>query len=79
MDHFGSHGKIDIEVGTISKAFGVMSRVVGQQSHRRMAAPARAFLFSTAFTAPNAAVELPEESTTLIDKLLANANYFKLK
>ena len=42
VDHFGLHGKVDIEVGTLSKAFGVVGGLVaGNKSHRRMAAPAR--------------------------------------
>ena len=42
VDHFGLHGKVDIEVGTMSKAFGVVGgNRRGRQGHRRVAAPAR--------------------------------------
>ena len=43
VDHFELHGKVDIEVGTLSKAFGVVGGVVaGNPLDRGMAAPARA-------------------------------------
>ncbi len=84
VDHFGLHGKVDIEVGTMSKAFGVVGGVVaGKQViidwlHQR----GRPFLFSSAMTVPDtaaclAAVDLLEESTDLVDKLWSNAKYFK--
>jgi glycine C-acetyltransferase len=41
VDHFGLHGKVDIEVGTMSKAFGVVGGMVAGESHHRMAAAAR--------------------------------------
>ena len=42
VDHFHLHGKVDVEVGTLSKAFGVVGGVVaGNAADRRMAAPAR--------------------------------------
>ena len=41
VDHFGLHGKVDIEVGTMSKAFGVVGEWWGGQSHHRMATSAR--------------------------------------
>ncbi len=84
VDHFGLHGKVDVEVGTLSKAFGVMGGVVAgdrrvvEWLHQR----ARPFLFSSAMTVPDvaaclAAVDLLEESTDLVDRLWANAGYFK--
>ena len=84
VDHFGLHGKVDIEVGTMSKAFGVVGGIVAGDKviiewlrQRR-----RPFLFSSAVTPPDAAawlgaVDLLEESTELVDKLWANAKYFK--
>jgi glycine C-acetyltransferase len=84
VDHFNLHGKVDVEVGTLSKAFGVVGGVaagdpkVVEWLHQR----GRPFLFSSAMTVPDvaaclAAVDLLEESTELVDKLWANAEMFK--
>jgi glycine C-acetyltransferase len=84
VDHFGLHGKIDIEIGTMSKAFGVMGGIVAGNKIiiEWLRQRGRPFVFSSAVTAPDAAaciaaVDLLEESTVLVDKLWANANYFK--
>ena len=84
VDHFGLHGKVDIEVGTMSKAFGVMGGIVAGDKViiEWLRQRGRPFLFSSAVTAPDAAaclaaVDLLEESTELVDKLWANAKYFK--
>lgn len=84
VDHFGLHGKVDVEIGTLSKAFGVMGGVAaGHKSlvewlHQR----GRPFLFSSAMTVPDvaaclAAIDLLEASTELVDKLWANTELFK--
>ena len=84
VDHFHLHGKVDIEVGTLSKAFGVVggvsagSPVVVEWLRQR----GRPFLFSSAMPAADAAaclaaVDLLEESTELVDRLWDNARYFK--
>jgi glycine C-acetyltransferase len=84
VDHFGLHGKVDIEVGTMSKAFGVVGGMVAgsQVIIEWLRQRGRPFLFSSAVTAPDAAaclaaVDLLEESTELVDKLWDNAKYFK--
>ena len=84
VDHFGLHGKVDIEVGTMSKAFGVMGGIVAGDKViiEWLRQRGRPFLFSSAVTAPDAAaclaaVDLLEESTELVDKLWDNAKYFK--
>jgi glycine C-acetyltransferase len=84
VDHFGLHGKVDIEVGTMSKAFGVVGGIVAGDKIivEWLRQRGRPFLFSSAVTAPDAAaclaaVDLLEESTELVDKLWANARYFK--
>ena len=84
VDHFGLHGKVDVEVGTMSKAFGVMGGVVAGSPVivEWLRQRGRPFLFSSAMTIPDvaaciAAVDLLEGSTTLVDKLWENARYFK--
>jgi glycine C-acetyltransferase len=84
VDHFGLHGKVDIEVGTMSKAFGVMGGVVAGDKVivEWLRQRGRPFLFSSAVTVPDAAaclaaVDLLEESTELVDLLWDNARYFK--
>ena len=84
VDHFGLNGKVDVEIGTMSKAFGVMGGVAAGNAklvewlHQR----GRPFLFSSAMTVPDvaaclAAIDLLEESTELVDRLWANADLFK--
>jgi len=84
VDHFGLHGKVDIEVGTLSKAFGVVGGLVaGDKSIVEwLRQRGRPFLFSSAVTAPDAAaclaaIDLLESSTELVDRLWDNARYFK--
>ena len=84
VDHFGLHGKVDVEVGTLSKAFGVVggvsagNPVVVEWLRQR----GRPFLFSSAMTVPDvaaclAALDILESSTELVDKLWDNTRYFK--
>jgi glycine C-acetyltransferase len=84
VDHFNLHGKVDVEVGTLSKAFGVVGGVVAgnpkvvEWLHQR----GRPFLFSSAMTIPDVAaciegIDMLEESTELVDKLWSNTDYFK--
>ena len=84
VDHFNLHGKVDVEVGTMSKAFGVVGGMVAGKKVivEWLKQRGRPFLFSSAVTVPDAAaclaaVDLLEESTELVDKLWANAKYFK--
>ena len=84
VDHFGLHGRVHIEVGTLSKAFGVVGGLVaGRQSIIDwLRQRGRPFLFSSAMTAPDVAacleaVNLLEESTELVERLWANGNLFK--
>jgi glycine C-acetyltransferase len=84
VDHFGLHGKVDVEVGTLSKAFGVVGGVVAGNPLvvEWLQQRGRPFLFSSAMTVPDvaaciAAVDILEESTALVDKLWENTDYFK--
>lgn len=84
VDHFHLHGKVDIEVGTLSKAFGVVGGVVAGNPLvvEWLRQRGRPFLFSSAMTVPDtaaciAALDLLEESTELVDRLWENARYFK--
>ena len=84
VDHFGLHGKVDVEVGTMSKAFGVMGGVVAGDKTiiEWLRQRGRPFLFSSAVTPPDAAaciaaIDLLEASTELVDRLWENAGYFK--
>ena len=84
VDHFGLHGKVDVEVGTLSKAFGVVGGVVAGNPLvvEWLRQRGRPFLFSSAMTVPDtaaclAALDILEESTELVDKLWANTRYFK--
>ena len=84
VDHFGLHGKVDVEVGTLSKAFGVVGGVVAGNAVivEWLRQRGRPFLFSSAVTAPDAAaclaaLDLLEGSTELVDRLWENVRYFK--
>ncbi len=84
VDHFGLHGKFDVEIGTLSKAFGVVGGVIAGKKVivDWLRQRGRPFLFSSATTAADtaaclAAVDLLEESTELVDRLWANTRLFK--
>jgi glycine C-acetyltransferase len=84
VDHFGLHGRVDVQVGTLSKALGVLGGyVAGSRSlidflyHR-----ARPFLFSTSHPPPVAAaclaaVEILETEPQLMRQLWDNTHFFK--
>ncbi len=84
VDKFALHGAVDVEVGTLSKAFGVVGGVVAGNARivDWLRQRGRPFLFSSAMTVPDvaaclAAVDLLEESTELVDRLWQNTDYFK--
>lgn len=86
VDHFHLHGRVDVEVGTMSKAFGVVGGVVAGKSIiiDWLRQRGRPFLFSSAVTPADAAaclasLDLLESSTELVDRLWNNTRYFKDK
>jgi glycine C-acetyltransferase len=84
VDHFGMHGRVDVQVGTLSKALGALggyvagSRALIEFLYHR----ARPFLFSTSHP-PSvaatclAAIEVLEEEPQLIERLWENTRFFK--
>lgn len=85
VDHFGLHGKVDVEVGTMSKAFGVMGGLAAGKKEviEWLSQRGRPFLFSSAMTIPDvaaciAAVGLLEKSESLVKKLWENADYLRI-
>jgi len=84
IDHFGMHGRVDIQVGTLSKAIGALGGyVAGSKAlieflyHR-----ARPFLFSTSHppavaAACIAAVDVLEQEPQIIERLWENTRFFK--
>ncbi len=84
IDHFKLHGRVDIQVGTLSKAMGALGGyVAGSKTlieflyHR-----ARPFLFSTSHP-PSvaatclAALDVLEQEPQIIEKLWDNTRFFK--
>ncbi|HOO63890.1 MAG TPA: aminotransferase class I/II-fold pyridoxal phosphate-dependent enzyme, partial [Synergistaceae bacterium] len=86
IDHFGLHGKVEVEVGTLSKAFGVVGGFVAgsRELVEYLNQKSRPFLFSSAMTVPDvganlAAVEILQQSDELVSRLWKNGEVFKKK
>jgi glycine C-acetyltransferase len=84
VDHFGLHGRVEVEVGTLSKAFGVVGGYVAGSTVLVdwLRQKSRPFLFSSAATPADvaaciAAVDALEASTELVERLWENANRFQ--
>ena len=84
IDHFGLHGRVDIQVGTLSKAIGALggyvagSRALIEFLYHR----ARPFLFSTSHppavaASCLAAIDVLESEPELIERLWDNTRFFK--
>ncbi len=84
VDHFRLHGKVDVEVGTMSKAFGVVGGMAAgkKETIEWLTQRARPFLFSSAMTIPDVAacieaVAILSTSGSLVKQLWANADYLR--
>lgn len=84
VDHLGLHGQVDIEVGTLSKAFSVMGGfLTGKKALISFyKQKARQFLFSIALTIADTAaliegVKILTTSSELVEKLWDNTKYLK--
>ena len=84
IDHFNMHGRVDIQVGTLSKAIGALggyvagSRALVEFLYHR----ARPFLFSTSHppavaAACIAALDVLEQEPQIIERLWENTRFFK--
>lgn len=84
VDHFNLHGKVDVEIGTMSKAFGAVGGMVAGKKEiiEWLSQRARPFLFSSAMTIPDVAacleaVNILSKSDKLVNKLWENAGFLK--
>jgi glycine C-acetyltransferase len=84
VKHFGLSDKVDLQIGTLSKAIGVVGGYVAgkQDLIDWLKVRSRPFLFSTSLTPADVAasiraIELLTESSELNEKLWENANYLK--
>jgi glycine C-acetyltransferase len=84
IDHFGMHGRVDIQVGTLSKAIGSLGGYVAgsRQLIEFLYHRARPFLFSTSHppavtAACLAALDILERDPGIIERLWDNTKFFK--
>jgi glycine C-acetyltransferase len=84
VDHFDLHGRVHVQVGTLSKAIGVLGGYVAGAASLRTVLEhrARPFLFSTSHppsvaAACLAAIDVLESEPELIERLWENADHFK--
>src|SRR3954469_19784736 len=84
IDHFGMHGRVDIQVGTLSKAMGALGGYVAGRRHliEFLYHRARPFLFSTSpppavAAACIAALDVLMDEPGIIERLWTNTRLFK--
>lgn len=84
VDHFGLNGRVHVQVGTLSKAIGVLGGYVASTHGLRdlLIHRGRPFLFSTSHPPAvaagcMAAIDVLEDEPELIDRLWQNTRYFK--
>jgi glycine C-acetyltransferase len=84
VHHFGLQGKFDVEIGTFSKAMGVVGGCIAGKKIviDYIRQKARPFLFSSATTAADTAacleaIRILRQSDELVQRLWENTEYFK--
>jgi glycine C-acetyltransferase len=84
IDHFGVHGRVDVQVGTLSKAIGALGGYVAGNRHliEFLYHRARPFLFSTSHppavaAACIAAIDVLLEEPDIMERLWDNTRFFK--
>ena len=84
VDHFDLHGRVDIQVGTLSKAVGVMGGYIAGRQHLKdyLTQRCRTLLFSTSqppavAAACIAAIDVLEKEPERIERLWENTRFFK--
>lgn len=84
IDHFGLHGRVHVQVGTLSKAIGSLGGYAATTQGLRdlLIHRGRPFLFSTSHppavtAACIAAIDVLQDEPELIDRLWENTRYFK--
>ena len=84
IDHFGVHGRVDIQVGTLSKAIGALGGYVAGNRNliEFLYQRARPFLFSTSHppavaAACIAALDVLLEEPQIMERLWENTRFFK--
>lgn len=84
VDHFGMHGRVDVQVGTLSKAIGTLGGYVAgsRKLIDFLRQRARPFMFSTSHppavaAASIAALDVLLEEPQIIDRLWENTRFFK--
>jgi glycine C-acetyltransferase len=84
VDHFGLHGRVDVQVGTLSKAIGVLGGFIAgaHELIEWLQNRGRPYLFST--SAPPAAVaaciealDIIQDEPERLDRLWSNTRYLK--
>ncbi|MGH2595134.1 MAG: glycine C-acetyltransferase [Actinomycetota bacterium] len=84
VDHFGLHGRVDIQVGTLSKAIGVLGGFIAGPTHliEWLQNRGRPFLFSTSappavVAACTAALDVIHDEPERLQRLWSNTTMFK--
>jgi glycine C-acetyltransferase len=84
VDHFGMHGRVDVQVGTLSKAIGALGGYVAGRRHliEYLRQRARPFMFSTSHppavaATAIAALDILLEEPQIIERLWDNTRFFQ--